>query len=119
AAPHFVCTPSHAHPLPAPAEPSRPKAKSGPSHFHAYATLYVVCHGYRFTVALTTVSRGESLEAVLKRLLRQAGAVGVHCRLLLLDRGFYSVGVIRYLQAARHPFLMPAIGRCRQLDEPR
>src|SRR5205085_4164113 len=29
--------------------------------------------------------------------------------LLLLDRGFYSVGVLRYLQAARVPFLMPAV----------
>jgi putative transposase len=38
---------------------------------------------------------------------------------LLLDRGFFSVGVIRYLQAARHPFLMPVICRGRKLDDPR
>jgi len=57
--------------------------------------------GYRFTVALTAVKGAEPLEEVLKRLLRQASAVGVRCRLLLLDRGFYGVGVIRYLQAAR------------------
>src|SRR5262249_56184297 len=62
---------------------------------------------------------GEPLEEVLKRLLRQASAAGVRCRLLLLDRGFYSVGVIRYLQAARHPFLMPVICRGRKLDDPR
>src|SRR5438477_553167 len=88
-------------------------------HLHAYATLYVIRAGYRFTVALTAVSRGEPLEEVLKRLLRQAAAVGIRCRLLLLDRGFYSVGVIRYLQAARHPFLMPVICRGRQLDDAR
>jgi hypothetical protein len=70
-------------------------------------------------VALTVVSRGEPLEEVLKRLLHQAAAVGIRCRLLLLDRGFYSVGVIRYLQAAGHPFLMPVICRGRQLDDPR
>ena len=51
-------------------------------------------------MALTPVSRGEPLEAVLKRLLHQAAQVGIRCRLLLLDRGFYSVEVIRYLQAA-------------------
>ena len=61
----------------------------------------------------------RALEEVLKRLLRQAAAVGIRCRLLLLDRGFYSVGVIRYLQAARHPFLMPVICRGRKLDDPR
>ncbi len=51
--------------------------------------------------------------------LRQAAAVGVRGRLLLLDRGFYSVGVIRYLQAARQPFLMPVVCRGRKLDDPR
>ena len=56
---------------------------------------------------------------MLKRLLHQAAQVGIRCRLLLLDRGFYSVGVIRYLQAARQPFLMPVICRGRKLDDPR
>ena len=50
----------------------------------------------------------------LKRLLRVARAEGVKCRLLLLDRGFYSVAVIRYLQAARCAFLMPVIRRGRK-----
>src|SRR5579871_1717181 len=90
-------------PLRDPDEIYRSAAKSGTSHFHAYATLYVIHRGYRFTVALTAVAGGEPLEGVLKRLLHQAAAVGVRCRLLLLDRGFYSVGVIRYLQAARRP----------------
>ena len=95
----------------------RPRA--GPATSTPTPRSYVIHHGYRFTVALTAVSGGEPLEEVLKRLLRQAAAVGVRCRLLLLDRGFYSVGVIRYLQAARHPFLMPVICRGRKLDDPR
>jgi putative transposase len=115
----LVLIPYHGQPLDDPDEIYRSAAKSGTSHFHAYATLYVVHHGYRFTVALTAVAGGEPLEEVLKRLLRQAAAVGVRCRLLLLDRGFYSVGVIRYLQAARHPFLMPVSCRGRKLDDPR
>jgi putative transposase len=115
----LVLIPYHGRPLADPDEIYRSQAKSGTSHFHAYATLYVIHRGCRFTVALTTVAGGEPLEEVLKRLLRQAAAVGVRCRLLLLDRGFYSVGVIRYLQAARHPFLMPVICRGRELDDPR
>src|SRR5947199_1305975 len=115
----LVLIPYHGEPCNDPDEIYRSQAKSGTSHFHAYATLYVIHHGYRFTVALTAVEGGEPLEEVLKRLLRQASAVGVRCRLLLLDRGFYSVGVIRYLQAARHPFLMPVICRGRKLDDPR
>ena len=88
----------------------RSQAKDGTSHFHAYATAYVVRKGQRFTVALTGVTKGESLKEVVQRLLHQAARVGVRPRLLLLDRGFYSVAVIRYLQVARHPFLMPVVG---------
>src|SRR3954469_7640811 len=87
----------------------RSQAKSGTSHFHAYATAYVVRKGQRFTVALTGVRKGESLKDVVQRLLRQAARVGIRTRLLLLDRGFYSVAVVRYLQAAPMPFLMPVV----------
>jgi putative transposase len=87
----------------------RSQAKSGTSHFHAYATAYVVRKGQRYTVALTGVQKGESLKDVVQRLLRQAARVGIRTRLLLLDRGFYSVAVVRYLQAARMPFLMPVV----------
>jgi putative transposase len=87
----------------------RSQAKSGTSHFHAYATAYVVRKGQRYTVALTGVRKGETLKDVVQRLLRQAARVGIRTRLLLLDRGFYSVAVVRYLQAARMPFLMPVV----------
>jgi len=92
----------------------RSQPKKGTSHFHAYATCYVVRKGHRFTIALTPVRRGEPMEDVLRRLLRQARSEGVKCKLLLLDRGFYSVAVIRYLQTARCPFLMPVIARGRK-----
>src|SRR5512147_1372990 len=50
----------------------RSQAKDGTSHFHAYATAYVVRKGQRFTVALTGVTKGESLKEVVQRLLHQA-----------------------------------------------
>ena len=87
----------------------RGQAKDGTSHFHAYATAYVVKHGQRYTVALTGVTKGEPLKDVVQRLLQQAARVGIRPRLLLLDRGFYSVAVVRYLQQARRPFLMPVV----------
>lgn len=110
--------PYHGRPLRDPAEVYRGRAKSGTSHFHAYATAYVVRHGRRSTVALTAVSRGETLDEVVRRLLRWAGRAGVRPRYLLLDRGFCSVAVIRYLQAARRPFLMPLPLRGRKADHP-
>src|SRR5512143_3567005 len=96
----------------------RGQAKDGTSHFHAYATAYVIRNGQRYTVALTGVRKGEPLKDVIQRLLRQAASVGVRSRLLLLDRGFYSVAVIRYLQAGRHPFLMPVVCHGRSPKQP-
>ena len=111
--------PYHGLPYTDPAEVYRSQARSGTTHFHAYATAYLVYRGQRFTVALTAVRRGEALADVLRRLLRQAARAGVRPCLLLLDRGFCSVAVIRYLQAARCPFLMPLVCRGRQADHPR
>jgi putative transposase len=111
--------PYHGEPFHDLKEVYRSQAKDGTSHFHAYATAYVVLKGERFTVALQAVTKGEPLKDVLQRLLKQARSVGVKPRLLLLDRGFYSVDVIRYLQTARYPFLMPVVIRGLKPDDPR
>jgi hypothetical protein len=97
----------------------RSQAKRGTTHFHAYATSYLVHKGRRYTVALTPVEKGTDLVEVLKRLLRRASRAGVHPNVLLLDRGFYSVAVTRYLQAARSPFIVPAIMRGRKASHPK
>src|SRR5512143_1264736 len=110
--------PYHGRPFRDVHEIYRGQAKSGTSHFHAYAAAYVVKHGQRYTVALSGVTKGESLKDVVQRLLRQAASVGIRSRLLLLDRGFYSVAVIRYLQAGRHPFLMPVVCHGRAPKQP-
>ncbi len=65
----------------------RSQAKSGTTHFHAYATAYVIRKGLRFTVALTTVFQDEALTDVIRRLLAQAAKASVRPRYLLLDRG--------------------------------
>src|SRR4051812_40253580 len=110
--------PYHGQPFRDLDEVYRGQAKDGTSHFHAYATANVVRKGQRYTVALTGVRKGEPLKDVVRRLLRQAASVGIRPSLLLLDRGFYSVAVIRYLQAGRHPFLMPAVCHGRSPEHP-
>ncbi len=110
--------PYHGQPLHSPDEVYRSKARDGTSHFHAYATAYVTRKGQRFTVAVCSVRKGQPLQEVLRTLLRQAAAAGVRPRYLLLDRGFCSVAVIRYLQRARYAFLMPLVLRGRKADHP-
>jgi hypothetical protein len=73
----LTLVPYHGQPHQQPAEIYRGQAKSGTTHFHAYATAYIVRRGQRFTVALLRVEHGTPMVEVLKRLLhlaRQAGA---------------------------------------------
>jgi Transposase DDE domain len=114
---HLV--PYHGQPLHTDDEVYRSKAKSGTSHFHAYATAYVIRKGRRYTVALGYVRKGQPLPEVIQELLRQAARAGVRPRYLLLDRGFCSVVVLRYLQRARYPFLMPLPLRGRKPEHPK
>jgi putative transposase len=64
------------------------------------------------------VSKGEPLKDVVRRLLRQAASVGIRPRQLLLGRGFYRVAVVRYLQQARVPFLIPVACQGRPPKQP-
>ena len=94
-------------------------SKAGTKQFHAYASAYVVFRGCRLTLGLRGVHHSDPWEDVVRDLLRQVRQCGVKVRCLLLDRGFYSVGVLRYLQAARYPFAMPVITRGRKADHPK
>ena len=108
---HLV--PYYGLPMNDPKEIYRSQAKAGTHNFHAYASAYVVFHGQRFTIALTPVEYGEKMKPIVQRLLAIIRKTCVRPGLLLLDRGFYSIEVIRYLQRARVPFLMPAVARGR------
>jgi hypothetical protein len=113
---HLV--PYYGQPESAPEELYRGAKKAGTRKFHGYATAYVIFKGCRWTVGLRAVSHGDAWDDLVKQLLRQARQAGVKIGLVLLDRGFYSVEVIRYLQAARYPFLMPVIRRGRKPEHP-
>ena len=115
----LTLVPYHGQPHQRVEEIYRSQAKSGTTHFHAYATAYIVRRGQRFTVALIRVEYGTAMVEVLKRLLHLLRQAGIRPRLLLLDRGFYSVDVIRYLYRARYPFIMPVVRHGRAADDPR
>lgn len=107
----LVLIPYHGLPYKEEREIYRSQPKSGTSHFHAYATCCVIKKGFRYTVALTPVVKGEEMKEVLRRLLKQCKDIGIRSGLLLVDRGFYSVSVISYLKHAQVPFMMPVVIR--------
>jgi hypothetical protein len=89
-------------------------AKQGTQRFHAYASACIVQYGRRYTLALTWVRRHESTVVVLRRLLSRIREIGLKIRCLLLDRGFFSVPVVQFLQQEKLPFLMPVMFRGRR-----
>lgn len=92
----------------------RSQAKAGTCSFYAYATVYVISRGKRVTLALHAVRREETLVCVITRLLDQMAPLHISIKRLYLDRGFYCVPVIRWLQACDIPFEMPVIVRGKQ-----
>ena len=99
--------PYHGEPLLHGAEIFRSQPKHGTTHFHCYATAFVIRDGLRFTLAILPVSGGTPMCDVVRELRRRIVAAGINSKLFLLDRGFNNAGVVRYLQAARQPFIMP------------
>ena len=90
------------------------------THYHpAYATAYLVRRGRRFTLAVRAVRHDDPWDDLVRSLLRQVRPLVPAIELVLLDRGFWSVAVIRYLQRARYPFLRPVVARGRRPDQPR
>jgi hypothetical protein len=106
--------PYHGKPLKNANELCRGKPKSGTTKFHAYATACIVEKGHRFTLAYTWVKRGEKQTAVIARLLERVRALGLRIKHLLLDRAFFNVVTMKYLQTERLRFLMPVVMRGRK-----
>lgn len=93
---------------------TRAKEAGGTHTFHTYATACLVGGPDRYTLGLTAVGEKEPMTAVLTRLLDQVTAARVTVRVALLDKAFFSIAVMRLLQARNVPFVIPAVVRGRK-----
>lgn len=92
----------------------RSKAKAGTCSFYAYATLYLIKKGKRVTLAIKAIRRQDTKVAILTYLLALIEPLKLQFKGLYLDREFFCVPVIRWLQALDIPFMMPVIIRGQQ-----
>jgi hypothetical protein len=90
------------------------KPRQGTKKFHAYASACIVEYGRRYTLALTWVRRHESMVVVLRRLLARIRGIGLKIKRVLVDRAFFNLPVVEFLQAQGLPFLMPVMIRGRR-----
>jgi DDE family transposase len=90
------------------------KPRQGTKKFHAYASACIVEHGRRYTVALSWVRRHETTVRALDRLISRMREIGLKIEYLLLDRAFFNVPVVEFLQQQKLPFVMPVMFRGRK-----
>lgn len=75
--------------------------------------MCVVVAGWRYTLAVTWVREKETPTAVLDRLWDQVKLGGIACKRVLLDRYYFTVPVMKWLQKRDLPHIIPAVMRGR------
>jgi hypothetical protein len=103
----LTLVPYHGEPFKAPNEIRRGEAKSGTTHFHCYASAYLIRNHQRVTLALTYVLKGEALSTILTRLLDRLKALDVELKRLYLDREFFNVELLRLLKLNPFTTILP------------
>jgi hypothetical protein len=88
--------PYHGQPQSDPDEVRRGKAKAGTTHFHSYATAFILRHNRPVTVALHFVRLGETMAEVLEVLKGRVEALGIKIDLWMADKGFCSVEALSW-----------------------
>ena len=99
-------------------EVCRSKATCGTTHFFTDATASAVVRGRRYTLAICRVRAKQTMDHVVRTLLERLVTLGIRMKLLLLDRGFYSVRVIQDLLTCELPCIMPAVKRGQKPTTP-
>jgi hypothetical protein len=107
----LVLVPYHGEPANDAEEVKRSAARDGTTHFHCYATAYMVYKDCRITLAMTFVRKSDTMLKIVRRLFKRLEVLEIQVKKVYLDKGFYSIGVIRFLKERDLPFIIPAVTR--------
>ena len=76
---------------------------------YTYASIDIVEAGRRLTIYSCTVNQFSEKAEIVRKLIFEARARGVHISLVLLDRAFFTIGVIATLKSLSVYFIIPAV----------
>lgn len=103
--------PYHGLPYERKEELGRCKQKDGTTRFHVLATAYVIGKGgKRFTLAVKFVPLGTSMRDIVRDLLFLLRRCRITVDIMLLDRGFYAIDVVKLLRRFDIGFIIPMKG---------
>lgn len=84
----------------------RGEAKDGTTYFWRIASLYASWRGVRLTIALSYVLPKETTLSIVQRLLARRDTLGLHTKVLYLDKGFCEGDILTALDKANQPTLI-------------
>lgn len=90
------------------------QAKKGTTHFVRIATAYIIWRQVRLTLAVRYVLPEDETLDILKFLLKRLKKLGFKAKVLYLDKGFASTGIIQYLTAQQQPAIIACPIRGKQ-----
>lgn len=82
------------------------QAKKGTTHFVRIATAYIIWRQVRLTLVVRYVLPEDETLEILKFLLKRLKKLGFKAKVLYMDKGFASTGIIRYLTAQQQPAII-------------
>lgn len=85
------------------------KQEKGTTWGYTYASIDIVEAGRRLTIYSSTVNQFSEKAEVVKKLIFEARARGVHISIVLLDRAFFTIDVITMLKSLGIRFIIPAV----------
>ena len=81
------------------------KPKGGTSKMEAYVTIQIV-DDVRLTLAALSHTKDDNNAGLVRRTIGNVRDLSVKVKRLLLDRGYYSVNVLKVLREMRVPYIM-------------
>lgn len=82
------------------------QAKKGTTHFVRIATAYIIWRQVRLTLAVRYVLPEDDTLEILKFLRKRLKKLGFAAKVLYMDKGFASTGIIQYLTAQQQPAII-------------
>ncbi len=84
------------------------KHKNGTSYCYKYATIDIVEKNQRFTLKAIPLTQLSNDNATIVNELLEHALKYIHVKYVLLDRGFFSIEVLRVLEGLKLKYIMPA-----------
>ncbi len=93
------------------------KVKKSTKFFYRYITLYLILGDLKLTMCILPVKKKKTRLNYIKRMLQMIEELGFTIEVLLLDRGFYSSKLFKYLMDVGISFIMPVKNHSAEMKE--